>query len=87
MTTQHLLVFGLVAGCSVYALWVLMPAVARRFIAKRLAQLPLGSEWKARFQQATTASSGCDCSGCDKVVDLQRKAQPQVVHFRPRTKD
>lgn len=87
MTAQHLIVFFVVLACSVYALWVLMPMAARRFLARHLLQLPLGSAWVARFQQASTASSGCDCNGCDKVVDLQRKARSQVVHFHARTKD
>jgi len=87
MTAQHLIVFSVVLACSVYALWVLMPTAARRFLARRLVQLPLGATWKARLQQAATASSGCDCSGCDKVVDLQRKARPHVVHFHARPKD
>ena len=87
MTEQHLVVFALVAGCSMYALWVLMPTVARRFIARRLAQLPITTAWKTRLQQTATASSGCDCSGCDRVVDLQRKARPQVVHFHARPKN
>jgi hypothetical protein len=87
MTAQHLIVFSVVLACSVYALWVLMPTVARRFIARRLSQLPIAAAWKARLQQTATASAGCDCSGCDKVVDLQRKTLPQVVHFHARPKD
>ena len=87
MTAQHLVVFALVAACSIYALWVLMPTVARRFFARHLAKLPMAAAWKARLQQTATAPSGCDCSGCDKVVDAQRKARPQVVHFHPRPKD
>lgn len=87
MTAQHLIVFSVVLACSVYALWVLMPTAARRFLARRLLQLPLGAAWTARLQQAANASPGCDCSGCDKVVDLQRKARPQVVHFHVRPKD
>jgi hypothetical protein len=87
MTTQHLVVFALVAGCSIYALWTLMPAAARRFVAKHLVKWPLGSAWKARFQQAASASSGCDCSGCDTVVDLKHKPAPQVIRFHPKSKD
>ena len=86
MTVQHLVVFVLVAACCIYALWTLMPAVARRFIAKQMVKWPLGSTWKTRFQHAASEPSGCDCSGCDKVVDRTRK-QPQVVHFHPRPKD
>jgi hypothetical protein len=82
MTMQHLIVFLLVAGCSVYALWALLPAVARRFIAKQLVQLPFGSAWKARFEKAGSAASGCDCSGCDKVVDQTQKAKSTIIRFR-----
>ena len=87
MTTQHLIVFALVAGCSIYALWTLMPVSARRFVAKQLVKWPLGSAWKARFQHAASASAGCDCSGCDKVVDLQRKPAPQIIRFHTKPKD
>jgi hypothetical protein len=87
MTAQHLIVLALVAGCSIYALWALMPAAARRFIAKQLVQLPLGSAWKAWFQPAASTSSGCDCSGCDKVVDLRRAPSQKIVHFQARPRD
>jgi len=85
MTAQHLIVFSVVVLCSVYALWVLMPAAARRFLAVRLVRLPLGASLKTFFQQAASRSSGCDCSGCDKVVDLQSKAQTKVIriHVQP----
>lgn len=84
---QHLVVFLLVTACCIYALWTLMPAIARRFIAKKMVKWPLGSTWKAWLQQAASESSGCGCSGCDKVVDQTRKQQPQVVHFQARPKD
>lgn len=86
MTAQHLIVFCVVLACSVYALWVLMPSAARRFLAARLVRLPLGASLKARFQKTAARSGGCDCSGCDKVVDLQRKAQPKVIriHVQPK---
>jgi hypothetical protein len=87
MNLQHLIVFGLVTACSIYALWVLMPAAARRFVARYMVQLPFGPAWKARFQQVASASTGCDCSGCDKVVDQRRNKQPQVIHFHARPKD
>ncbi|MCF8155126.1 MAG: hypothetical protein K9K35_03895 [Rhodoferax sp.] len=87
MTAQHLIVFALVVGCSIYALWALMPAVARRFIAQRLAQWPLGTAWKVRFQQTASAASHCDCSGCDKVADRGLPAKSKVVQFHVRPKD
>ena len=87
MATQNLLVFSIVFACSIYALWVLMPVAARRFIAKRLLSLPLGSTFRTVFQRAASATTGCDCSGCDKVVGLQQKTAPQVVQFHTRRKD
>ena len=86
MATQSLIVLVLVLGCSLYTLWTLMPAVVRRFIAQRLLQLPLPAAWAAVFQRAVKQPSGCDCSGCDKVVDLQAKPATQVVHFHPQRK-
>jgi ferrous iron transport protein B len=87
MTAQHLVVFALVLACSVYALWTLMPSAARRFVARRLMRLPLGSSLKTELQKAASARSGCDCSGCDKVVDLQRKPPSQVIRLHVKTKD
>ena len=86
MTAQHLLVFPVGLACSGYALWVLMPTALRRWLAVRLARLPLGPNLQARFQRAATPASGCDCSGCDKVVDLRRAPLRQVItiHRQPR---
>ena len=86
MATQSLIVLLLVLGCSVYALWTLMPAVARRFLAQRLLRLPLPAAWKPVFLRAVKQPSGCDCSGCDKVVDLQRPPATQVIRFHPQRK-
>lgn len=87
MTVQHLIVFAVVLVCSAYALWTLMPAAARRFMAQRLLRLPLAPSWKTGLQRVASARSGCDCSGCDKVVDLQRKPLSQVIRFHVKPKD
>jgi len=86
MSTQNLIVYSVVLACSVYALWTLMPSAWRRFLAARLVRLPLGSALRVTFQRAATPASGCDCSGCDKVVDLRRTPQSQVItlHRQPR---
>ena len=41
---------------------------------------------KTELQKAASARSGCDCSGCDKVVDLRRAPLRQVItiHRQPR---
>ena len=81
MSAQHLVVSAVVLACSLYALWVLMPSAARRFLATRLARLPLGAALQATFQRAAAPSSGCDCSGCDKVVDGRSKIPPKVIRI------
>lgn len=87
MGTQHLIVFCVVLACSVYALWELMPTALRRALAARLVRLPLGSSLQAVFQRAAAPPSGCDCSGCDAVVDLHSKAPARRVirlHVQPK---
>ncbi len=87
MTAQLVTVFLLVSSCGLYALWVLMPAVARRFVAQRLLRLPIGHALKTPLVRAASSSSGCDCSGCDKVVDLERQSQTaQPIRFHARLK-
>jgi len=84
---QHLIVFCIVMACGVYALWVLMPAALRRVLAAQLQRLPLGAGWQTRMQRAAQPNSGCDCSGCDKVVDLRSQSHSRRViplHIRPR---
>ena len=87
MATQQLIVFTVVLGCSLYAMWTLMPGAARRMLAKGLVQLPLGSRLKSVFRKAAVAPAGCDCSGCDKVVDRQRTPAVQVVRFHAKQAD
>lgn len=87
MTAQQVIVFLLVSTCSLYAIWVLMPTVARRFAARLLLQLPLGLKLKAPLARAASVSSGCDCGGCDKAVNVNRQssiAQPIRFHARPK---
>lgn len=86
MNAQLLIVILMVSCCSLYALWTLMPAVARRFVAQRLIRLPLGRALKAPLAHAAAASSGCDCSGCDKVVGVKNKGEAQPIRFHARPK-
>jgi hypothetical protein len=85
---QNLIVALLVAGCAVYAAWMLMPAVARRAIATSLLKLPLPAALALRMRKAATASSsGCGCDGCDHAPAKPARAAPQVVTFhRPTTR-
>lgn len=87
MSAQHAIVFLLVLGCSVYAAWALMPTAARRILAAGLQRLPLGPRLRAACARAAGATSGCDCSGCDKVVNHIPNDQPQVIRFQRKPKN
>jgi hypothetical protein len=90
MNMQSLLVALLVLGCSFYAAWALMPAVARRAIAAALLRLPLPAGLAVRLRSAAAASPGCACDGCDHAPANKAAAQvsqvAQVVTFHPRTR-
>ena len=81
---QALVVALLVAACSIYAAWVLMPGVARRALATTLLKLPLPSAVTGRLRKTATASSGCSCDGCDAAPAQSTKSATQVVTFHPR---
>jgi hypothetical protein len=62
---QALAVIPVVAACSVYTGWVLLPATLRRKIATLLAR----SRWIGRLPAIARAASepvGCGCDGCDR---------------------
>ena len=87
MDAQSLIVFSVVLACSVYALWVLMPSALRHWLAVRLVRLPLGAALHAVFQRAAKPTTGCDCSGCDAVVDHRPLHGPRRVirlHVQPK---
>ena len=80
---QMLIVMLLVAGCSVFAAWTLMPAAARRMVATALLRLPLPEFAAARMRRAATKTAGCGCDGCDHAP---AKPKLQTVTFHPRPK-
>ena len=84
MTVQIIVVALIVAACSAYAAWTLMPAASRRWLAVRLLDLPLPDRIAATMRKHSTATSGCACDGCDQSA--ARKAPPaaQTIRFQPR---
>ena len=87
MSAQTVIVALLVIGCTVYAAWTLMPAVARRHLAQALLRLPLPAPARAPLEKAITASGGCSCSGCDAGPQKKPAASdPQPIRFLPRGK-
>ena len=90
---QSLIVVLVVAACSAYALWTLMPSSARRSLALTLLRLPhLPRRVEARLQKTAQAASGCGCDGCDrseKRADKQPAAKVPAQHtitFHPRAR-
>ena len=88
-TLQTLTVVLLVAGCSTYAVWSLMPAALRRSAAAMLLRLPMPKVLATRLRKhAEAAASGCGCSGCDRAEKKPSvaggTAQPITFHRRPR---
>ncbi len=82
---QTLIVAMLVAGCSAFAAWTLMPAAARRALAGALLTLPLPGFAIAPMRRAATKTSGCGCDGCDHAPPKSdAPPAPQVVRFHPR---
>ena len=86
---QSLIVVLVVAACSAYALWTLMPSSARRSVALKLLRLPhLPRRVEARLQKTAQAASGCGCDGCDRA-DKQPAAKAPAQHtirFHPRAR-
>ncbi len=87
MDAQGVGVFVLVSACSLYALWVLVPAAARFGLAAWLLRLPgMRLTWRVRLAQVASTPSGCDCSGCDKAVDVQGQGRLRVIRIHNKPK-
>ena len=83
---QTSIVALLVIGCTGYAVWVLMPAAARRALASSLLELRLPAVVGAKLRKAATVTSGCGCDGCDSAPAKAAPQTPQVVTFHRRPK-
>jgi hypothetical protein len=83
---QNLIVALIVAGCTGYAAWVLMPSALRRTLAQRALRWPWPAAVAARLRRAATASTGCSCDGCDaKPQAVPGAAQPIRIQRKPKT--
>jgi ferrous iron transport protein B len=83
MAAQGFIVALIVAACSAYAVWTLMPAALRRAIALRALRLSLPSLLARPFVKAAGPTSGC--GGCGSCGDAAtRPAAAQTVKFHPR---
>ncbi|MEO7338117.1 MAG: DUF6587 family protein [Caldimonas sp.] len=89
MSLQSIVVALLVVACATYASWTLMPATARRAIARSLLKRAWPDAITRRLQRHVDAGSGCGCDGCDRSTS-DKKAAPaaagQPIRFHPRTR-
>ena len=90
MNIQTIAVALIVGACLLYAVWTLMPAVARRTLAGALLRLPLPPPLAARLKKTVAAASGCGCDGCDRAPVATAAAAPkrteQPIRFHPRAR-
>ena len=86
MAIQTAAVALIVGACLLYAVWTLLPAVARRSLAGMLLRLPLPAALARRFSQAARAASGCGCDGCDRApaaTAASGRGGEQAIRFHP----
>ena len=83
---QLLLTVLLVAGCSAYAAWALMPAAWRRRAAAALLRLPLPEALASQLGMAARASPGCSssCSSCGDAAKAPLPPGTQAIRVHPR---
>ena len=87
---QNLVVALIVAFCTGYAVWTLMPSALRRASARGLQRWPWPQALSARLRRAAQQPTGCACDGCDakKPVGspnaLRDGAQPIRIHRAPK---
>ncbi len=84
MTVQIIVVALIVAACTSYAAWTLMPATLRRWLAIRLLGLPLPDRIVSALRKGATVSSGCACDGCDQGAAKKAAPAVQPIRFQPR---
>ena len=86
MTVQWVAVAIIVPLCTLYAIWNLMGAAARRRAATWLSQLPWPAAWQRRLTKTSAAASACGCDGCDKADGVADEAPTQsIVRVHRRT--
>jgi hypothetical protein len=82
---QILIVAVVVLLSFVYAVWKLLPAAARKWIARALLARPIPA-FAANVLRPYAADAGaCGCDGCDrsgKAAPVASSPQPLVFHPR-----
>jgi hypothetical protein len=84
---QELLVGLIVLGCTLYAVWALLPPSWRRHAAQSLANGPWPAVVQRALHRAGDAGScgGSGCKGCQTTgTGAQPPAGEQPIRFHPR---
>jgi hypothetical protein len=79
VTVQWVAVAIIVPLCTVYAIWNLMGATARRRAASWLSKLPWPAAWQRRLTKTGGAASTCGCDSCDKAEGAAAEAPTQAI--------
>ena len=85
MTLQTLIVMMLVSMCSGYAVWTLMPSIARRTVVKWLLRFKLPRRLAVPLAKVAAApAASCGCSGCDRAAPAvaAQAVHPVQIHRR-----
>lgn len=85
MRLQALIVMMLVSMCSGYAVWTLMPSIARRAVAGWLLSFKLPRRLAVPLAKAAAApGASCGCSGCDRAAPAvaAKDVHPVRIHRR-----
>lgn len=80
---QGFVVAVIVLACSGYAVWALLPSVARRRAAGFALRAPWPGFIEKRLRRTATMASGCACNGCDAPAKAAPKEQAIRIHRRP----
>ncbi len=80
---QDVLVALIVAACTAYAVWVLMPASLRRALDRRLQRHAWPPFIARALARAASGGNGCCDAGCGDTP-APGQAQPMRFHRKPR---
>ena len=83
MAAQSLVVAVIVAACATYAVWTLMPAMARRSVATLVLRLSLPERLARPFRKALGPAGACGgCDSCGGIPGAPAQVKTVTVHRR-----
>ena len=76
---ETVLVMLIVAGCTGYAAWTLMPTAARRALVDAAARLP---RLQRLLRRGATGAACGGCGGCETTPSAAVQTKPILLHRR-----